>query len=220
MRFLSRRFSRSLATHGTLTLANQSTSAPAESLDMSEKISLLKWHLDRYDRLRASTASRASVVLSATAILSAGNALVISQLLGAAHSVTMPAWLLGGFTAAALGGAALIALSLIRASRVLVTTRDSRSIFAPNGDLPAGLLFNGTDTVRRIPSFRDFQEVVRAQGSQEVLDAAQVELWITIQQHRQRYSQLRLAVRHLRWAAVTFLVILSAALAANLAMRL
>lgn len=52
---------------------------------LREQIELAKWHIDRYDRLRASTATRASAVLSAGAILSAGNAVVLAQLLGNAE---------------------------------------------------------------------------------------------------------------------------------------
>src|SRR4051794_20979919 len=44
-------------------------------------LGLLRWHIERCDRLRASTASRAGVVLSAAAILSAGNAVILSRLL-------------------------------------------------------------------------------------------------------------------------------------------
>jgi hypothetical protein len=183
---------------------------------LSEKINLLKWHLDRYDRLRASTANRASVILSATAILSAGNAVVFSQLLSGSRATTMPKWLVATFAVAVLGSAVMIVLSLIRASRVLVTSRDSRSLFAVGDDIPDGLLFNGTDTVRRIERFTDFQEAFSSHGHQEILTAAQVELWFTIHQHRHRYAQLRLAARGLRWSAVLFLAVLAGAILASL----
>src|SRR5215467_14360165 len=52
--------------------------SPATS---QEKIELVKWHINRYDRLRGSTTNRAAVVLSAGAILSAGVAVALSQLL-------------------------------------------------------------------------------------------------------------------------------------------
>jgi hypothetical protein len=188
------------------------------SLTPDEKISLVKWHLDRYDRLRVSTASRASVVLSAGAILSAGNALILSQLLGSSNS-TMRTWVLTVFTVGLTVSSCLVMLSLIRASRVLVTPKDSRRMFASSGELPAGLLFNGTDTVRLIASFRDFQAAVRSQDQREILDAAQVELWIVIQQHRHRYVELRAAVRVLRWAALAFLLVFVGIMITNLLTR-
>ena len=186
------------------------------STALSEKLDLLKWHLDRYDRLRASTASRASVILSATAILSAGNALVFSQLFSDSRTSPMPRWLVAAFSAAVLGCAVMIVLSLIYASRVLVTSRDSRSLFAFNEEIPDGLLFNGTDTVRRIGRFTDFQEALGSYRDEDMLTAAQVELWFTIHQHRHRYAQLRLATRQLCRSAIMFIVVLAGAILARL----
>jgi hypothetical protein len=191
---------------------------PDITLGIAEKINLVQWHLDRYDRLRASTASRASVVLSAGAILSAGNAVVLSQLLG--NSATqVSSWLLAIFTVAAMASAFLIVLSLIRASNVLVTPRDSRRMFSASGALPKSLVFNGTDTVEHVASFDEFRTVVEMQGGQAILEAAEVELWVGIQQHRHRYIRLRGAVRLLRHAAVTFMAILATAMIVNLVSR-
>lgn len=197
-------------------LKRRESAGGGTSPTLSEKIDLLKWHLDRYDRLRASTASRASVILSATAILSAGNAVVFSQLFSDSHTIPMPSWLVAVFFVAVLGCAVMIVLSLIYASRVLVTSRDSRSLFAFKEDIPDGLLFNGTDTVRRIGRFTDFQEALRLHGDEEILTAAQVELWFTIHQHRYRYTQLRLAATQLRRSAVLFIVVLAGAMLTSL----
>jgi hypothetical protein len=178
-------------------------------------VELLKWHLERYDRLRASTASRASVVLSAGAILSAGNALAIGQLLGGSFD-QFGRWLTMAFGVAALGNAILLVLSLIRATNVLVTRRASRAIFDNGPSLPPSLLFNGTDTVTHTPTFEAFRAVVAEQTERDILAAAQVELWVGIQQHRRRYAHLRASVRLLQYAAVTFLVILAGAMFARL----
>jgi hypothetical protein len=59
--------------------------SPATS---QEKIELVKWHIDRYDRLRGSTTNRAAVVLSAGTILSAGVAVVLSQLLSSSAELS------------------------------------------------------------------------------------------------------------------------------------
>jgi hypothetical protein len=52
------------------------------ALSLREKIEFVEWHITRHDQLRVSASSRASIVLSACAILSAGNAVILSQLLG------------------------------------------------------------------------------------------------------------------------------------------
>jgi hypothetical protein len=185
---------------------------------LADQVALAKWHIDRYDRLRASTASRASVVLSAGALLSAGNALILSQLLGAGRSVS--AWLVASFSLGLAVSACLVVVSLIAAASVLVTVKDSRALFARGTELPPSPIFNGSYSVRHLTSFENFRLVALAQVNVRVLEAAHVELWIVIQQHRHRYDRLRRAVRTLRWAALVFLVVFLALLVANFVGRL
>ncbi|MEV4515768.1 hypothetical protein AB0K00_43295 [Dactylosporangium sp. NPDC049525] len=184
--------------------------------DDGDQLRLVQWHLDRYDRLRASTASRASVVLSAGAVLSAGNALVLAQVLGGGFD-TFNRWVVVAFTLVALVNAATVVLCLVRAGDVLVTRRDSRAMFGDG--LPVALVFNGTDTVEQLATFEDFRGALSAQAVPDALAAAQAELWIGIQQHRHRYRQLRGAVRLLRIAAGTFLLLLVFGVAVNIAGR-
>jgi hypothetical protein len=186
-------------------------------MHVDERLRLVQWHIERYDRLRTSTAGRASVVLSAGAILSGGNALVLSQVLGGAFD-PFDRWVVVVFTLAALVSAATVVLALIRAAGVLVTLRESRRMF-DDGNLPVGLVFNGTDTVERLPTFAAFQSVLVQQSVLDVLAAAEIELWIGIQQHRHRYVRLRGAVRLLRLAAAAFLLLLVLGVAINIAGR-
>jgi hypothetical protein len=79
----------------------------------AETLELLKWHLERYDRLRASTAARASVVLSAGAILSAGNAVILSQILN------LPEKRLGSWAVMVFGLGLLISVSMVGERRFL-----------------------------------------------------------------------------------------------------
>lgn len=168
-------------------------------------IEMLCWHLDRYDRHRASTSMRASVVLSAGAILFAGNTIILSRLLEPTmRGVDWRVLML--LLACGVLSALLIMLSLLRSAGVLVTPRGSRQMFMRHENVPAGLVFNGTDTVGRLRTFDDFRAALAAQSGQDIVQAAQVELWICIQQHRYRYRQLRSAVKYLRYAAVSFVV--------------
>ena len=79
------------------------TVGPSRTVADADLLELLKWHIDRYDRLRVSTAGRASVVLSAGAILSAGNALLLTQILNST-TAWLTAWWLLTFTVVALIG--------------------------------------------------------------------------------------------------------------------
>lgn len=183
------------------------------------QLPLLQWHIDRYDRLRASTASRASVVLSAGAILSAGNAVVLSQVLGGGFD-RFHRWWVVACAIAIMVSATLVVISIILAAGVLVTPRPSRTMFQDLGSLPPSLLFNGPETVQRFGSFDAFRAAVVGQSDADVVNAAQVELFICIRQHRHRYVRLRVAVRFLRYAAVAFLLVLTIGVATNIIGRL
>lgn len=180
---------------------------PTTAMSLSDHVELIKWHLGRYDARRESTASRASVVLSAAAILSAGEAIVLGQVSGDVLRRVDP-WPKIVLGVLVLTSSFLVIGSLIRASQVLVTRRPSRALFGEGGSLPRGLIFNGTDTVALLKTFADFRRALVAQDDQAVFDAAAVELWVTIQQHRRRYAQLRSAVALLQLAAFALILIL------------
>jgi len=179
---------------------------PAES--GPDGLRALCWHIERYDRLRASTASRAAVVLSAGAILSAGNAIVITQVLSGAFD-GFDYWLVVLFTTGVMASAALVVRSVLKAANVLVTPRPSERMFAFDGSLPPSLLFNGTYTASVAETYETFRAALTVQKEVDRIEAARVELYVGIRQHRHRYTQLRAAVRSLRWAAVVFLMVLT-----------
>jgi hypothetical protein len=113
---------------GTVSERRKQTTPPATPA-YGDQVAALRWHLERYDRLRASTASRASIVLSAGAILSAGNAIVLAQVLNGSFD-RYDRWLLLLFAAGVLGSAALVVVAIVRAANVLVTLRPSHELFA------------------------------------------------------------------------------------------
>jgi len=190
-----------------MTQRPKQTTASTTPNSHGEQIAALRWHLERYDRLRVSTASRAAIVLSAGAILSAGNAVVLSQVLNGSFD-RYNRWLVLLFSAGVLVGAGLVILSIVRAANVLVTLRPSHDLFGDDRGLPPALLYNGSYTVTVAHTFEAFRTEVAAQTDAERVEAAQVELYVDIRQHRHRYAQLRAAVRSLRWAATVFLVLL------------
>ena len=186
-----------------------------ESLSIRDRVDLARWHIDRYDRLRASTSSRAAVVLSAGAILSAGNAVILSQLLQ--QSASSRLWLIAVCTFGLTASAALIVLSVIRATGVLVSLRLTRDMF-PDPDLPPGLVFDHRHCAAR-PHLSTVQDAVWSQDLAHILEAANAELWIIIRQHRRRYARLRSAVRALRFAATVFLAVLTVLVISNLILQ-
>jgi hypothetical protein len=188
-----------------------------ETVSTGDILAMTKWHLERYDRLRASTSSRASVVLSAGALLSAGNAVLINQFAGRSAGWMTTTWSVI-FAAGVSVCAAQVIVCLILAAQVLVTLRGSRAM-VPDRSLPPSLLFNAADTIRHAGSFPHFQELVAGQSEQSQLEAAQIELWVGINQHRRRYVRLRQAVIAMCCAAASFLVLLAAYLIVDAILR-
>ncbi len=181
---------------------------PGTELDLpsawttNDALTMLRWHLDRYDRLRASTASRAAVVLSASALLSAANAVIIAQVLGERFN-SISGVLLALCVLPSLAGFVLIVLTVLRATGVLTTTRSSRTLLTGAAAPPPGPIFNGGDTLDAFVTYHDFSAAVDVQDRESIIQSAKAELWIVIHQHRLRYVELRTAVRLLRLAAVT-----------------
>ncbi|GAA1719162.1 hypothetical protein GCM10009745_80140 [Kribbella yunnanensis] len=193
------------------------SATPPADLPMSSeaRLALARWHLDRYDRLRASTASRAAVILSASALLSAANALIITQILGDG-SRRVPIGLTALCAGVAFGGTVLVLLAVLRAAAVLVTRQGSRDLFTAGSAVPPALVFNGTDTIRRLHSVDEFTAAISTQTMEEAVTAAEIELWFCINQHRARYEKLRSAARALRPAAIAVPVALAVLLIVRL----
>lgn len=194
------------------------TAAEPEKDRSSTQLSAIKWHIERYDRLRTSATSRAAVVLSAAALLSAGNAIFLTQLLSSTAG-WLHSWRLIVLTVLALASVGLVIGALLRAANVLMTARGSREIFAGAHDAPPAPIYNGSDTVSQFSTFDEFQAAILGQDGREAVQAASVELWINIIQHRHRYGQLRQAVIVLRYAAISFLVVLTVAIVLNTVYR-
>jgi hypothetical protein len=188
------------------------------SPDLEVHLTDLRWHLVRYDQLRASTTNRAGAVLAAGSILSTGNAVILAQLL-LGFGAPVQIWILTGFSIAIVLSSTLVVISLNNAMRVLVTRRTSREMFAQASDVPLSFVFNGSDTVANIATFTAFERVLDEQTPSDVVRAARVELWIVINQHRYRYRRLRRAVGTLVGAAAAFLMILMSVVLANLTAR-
>lgn len=188
---------------------------PADPGPSTDQLPALRWHIERYDRLRASTASRAGVVLSAGAILSAGNAVVLAAVLNGAFDRFAPG-LIAVFAAGVLSGAVLVVLSVLEAAKVIVTPRPHAEMFPQDRELPPSLLFNGTYTVAVARTYERFGAAIAAQREADRVAAAQVELFIGIRQHRHRYQRLRAATRLLRGAAVVFLTVLAFGVVTNI----
>jgi hypothetical protein len=176
----------------------------------------LKWHVDRFDKLRVSTASRSAVVLSAAALLSAGDAVLLTEVLDRPAQANDGVVTLLALTL--LASAICVVFSAVRSTSALIGLKRFGDLF-PEETLPTSLVFSASDTAKTVKSFDQFSQLVKNQPASDVWMSACTELWITIRQHRFRYGKLRDAVRFLRFGAWTFLLALAGIVVTGIADR-
>lgn len=170
-----------------------------------ELLAFLQWNVDRYDRLRASTSTRASVLLTANFALVAGTMLDLTRRL---EDASIPHGLLGTLAVVTLS---FSASSISMAIGATVTWRTTRNI---HGNIvPQRFLFNWGDTIRAINGFTQFEHQIAELTYPRALQCGAAELWTNMLQYQRRHKYLRWAIHAFRLAvlfftAVTVLVLL------------
>ena len=182
-----------------MVLRNRRPAAPAAASE-EQLLDAARWHILRYDQLRASLASRASFVVSADAALIAGVTFLFSWT--ASHHVY------GGTASIALIGMGMLialvfaVLSVRSASRALLSSRSWRTLFG--AEPPPSLFYQHTDTIRAAPEYTQFSAAFKGQSVRSELDSAVVNLWVVLQTHAYRYRFLRVATNELQIATLAF----------------
>jgi hypothetical protein len=166
------------------------------------QIERVQWHIERFDRIRATSASRAGVVLSAAALLSAGNAVALAQVLSSSRAGLR--WLEIGGGIIGCANLAILVGCVVVSSGVLISTRKTGALYAGDS-MPNSLFYNDSDTLREFSEFQMFRDALLTSESE--YDYAASELWRNMRQHRRRYAMLRRAVRLMRIAAFGFLLL-------------
>ena len=184
-----------------------------EQINQIASLELLRWHIDRFDRLRASLAARAGAVLSATAVLVAGEAFLGNHYFAVAHKRF---WDLGMATALATS----FGLALGAGWSALITLVNPKAKRDPRRAALNRGAFGWPSVVRDYPedhegSAERFAEtLIESPGYRATLREGALELWVGIHNHRRRYESLQRAVRVLRICAAAFALLAVFALAA------
>jgi hypothetical protein len=169
----------------------------------AELLELLKWHIDRYDRLRSSTSTRASILLSANTVLLTGMILLANYRLQ--QQATHPVGALDLAVATTLVIAvALNAGSITSCVNAIAARKTTRSLH--KDEIPGRFLFNWGDTLHTVDGFTSFSAKVSALDTDAILGHATAELWTDILQHKRRHRHLRQGVRLFRLDVPAFLV--------------
>ena len=180
------------------------TSVQSEiATNVGEKIEMVKWHIQRYDALRASTANRAAMVLSANALLLASSTFLLDKIVANLnlYSSYQRCFVLVSVSLTLL----LLAISIFYAIRgVIAVSKTSRDLFGY--DIPKHPFFSQRDTIESFSGFQSFKEGFMDTNSEKMLSYALGDLWTVINQHFYRYQNLRTAIRFLSAGIVVFLI--------------
>jgi hypothetical protein len=172
-------------------------------LNAVELLELLRWHIDRYDRLRASTSVRASILLSASSVLLTGMILLANYRLQmqVAHPISGVDIALA---AALLTTTTLSFSSITNCVNAIAARKTTRSLHA--GEIPDRFLFNWGDTTRTVDGYTSFAERVASLDVTTILGHATAEIWTDILQHARRHKYLRHGITLFRYGVLAFLV--------------
>jgi hypothetical protein len=193
-------------------MRSKKQAAPSDT----ELLELTKWHIARCDGLRQALSSRAAVILSGDALIAAGIAAFLSQILNAAGRGEYSSSALIAVEAGLVLSIAATFMSVLHAMLSL----DNRYAWRPQSQSrrsPDSPAFNHGDTLRIYRSFADFREAQMSFSYPDILNHAQVELWFVLRSHRYRYIQLRKSTRFLSVAAAALLTVICILLVSDLA---
>ena len=168
----------------------------------------VRWLFNRYDNWRASIASRCSIVLSADALLLAGESFLLDKLfsVGPKFSIEVKIFIV----VCIFISLSLIIYSLINATIGIANVfKSSRQSIAK--DTPNRLLFHPSDAVISSKSYNDFLMKYSNLSVEDINNAIWSEIWTLVNLHNQRYQNLRKGIKFLV-ASIPFYVLSIAAI--------
>lgn len=173
----------------------------AELLAVSPSLEQLQWHLNRYDELRTSVASRAAMILNVIAFVLAGSTFLLDKTLSYRDQFSAATnYILFGGIILLLGS---LAISVLYAIRAIISIRSTRTLF--DGKLPSRLFFNSRDTVSTCGNYSEFRAKYMQTTHAMTIEYAMGDLFSGIYQYRYRYRNLRIAIWSLFVSFVLFL---------------
>jgi hypothetical protein len=180
---------------------------------LEDKLTLVQWNIARYDQIRSSTGSRASLLVSANALLLTGATILFSNY----NNIERPTGCWQSFVTTAFIvalGATLVFTLLsvwfcVGAISAYKTRKTSRRIFRDK--MPSRFIFNWGDTLRLGAGYENFWTKMQGLTRSDALNAASAELWSAIYQHSKRHGHLRKGIRLFRISLAAFFLLASMA---------
>ena len=179
-------------------------------MNIDEQFDTACWMIERYDNLRSLVSNRASIIVSADALLLAGITFLLDQLisLGSTKGEVERAML---FVMVALV-ILFLSLSLFNAVSAIafVWTTGRRATKFTNE--PVILFFNTRETLKTLPTAESFAERFKSTTKEQMTDYALAELLLVSRVHQARYGSLRWSLRFLQMAVLPFVIAIFMAL--------
>lgn len=180
-------------------MSSASIPSLGSSLSDEDRLKLLQWHIDRYDRLRSSTSARAAVLLSADAALLAGTIVLANSYLRASGNTSWSMWTM---KVCAISAIILGALSVSYCTNAIAAWRTTRRLHAR--EIPSRFVFNWGDTLSAVDGFSNFAVQLCALDIKRIAENGTAELWTAILQHKRRHKHLRYGIHTFRAATLFF----------------
>ncbi len=142
-----------------------------------ERLEWIHWQLHRYDNLRSTVSNRASVVLSANAILLAGLSFLVDKVLGSGIQIGVieRSFILIALTVTLF----LLVISMNNSITTLANVwKTSRKMFGDK--LSKRLFYSPADTINEFEHFEQFKQKLEDIEIYELIGFAYGELWTNI----------------------------------------
>lgn len=180
-------------------LARHAEASDADVLDLE-----LMWLIERVDTIRLGTESRASMALSAAALLLGGIAFIFGNTLLSHSEGAQYDLLVKILIVTFLGIAAAFVLASVVMSTAAIVNVFTTSRRIVNNRIPSRIFIHSWDTVHVYPDFEAFLRGFEQLGRTEFREACLAYLWAGHHLYMKRYLTLRRAIRSLLISIVFF----------------
>jgi hypothetical protein len=179
-------------------------SRKATQITLDDQLTLIRWLIERSDGLRESTANRAATVVSACALLIAGNTFFLDKVLSVNNELdqTSKFILIASISLSVL----LLILSILFATTAFAfawkTTRKAvKAQFS--GYYP---YFKARDTVEKFTEVESYLDEFKRTNKEQMIEYGLGELFLVQEAQHKRYQALRAALRYLLLSVAPLIV--------------
>jgi len=173
-------------------------------MSIDEQYDAACWLIERYDNLRSLVSNRASIIVSADALLLAGITFLLDHLIGLGNTMAG----IERTILFAVVGLVILLLSIslfyaVSAIAFVWTTGRKATGFSNE---PVILFFSTRETLNILPTTELFAERFKSTTKEQMTDYALAELLLVSRIHQARYGAFRWSLRFLQMAVPPFLV--------------